>query len=124
MYVWRKLKRLGAIAQHDAAWILPATSRTREQFQWLASEIVEMKGEAAVWQAQPTTAAQDDAMRQRFIDHVDAEYRLILADLKGRRADAAALSRRFQQVQIKDHFQSELGARVRHALMSARIGGA
>jgi hypothetical protein len=38
VYIWRKLKRLGALLLHDAAWVLPATPRTREQFQWLAAE--------------------------------------------------------------------------------------
>ena len=32
VYVWRKLKQLGAIAVQDAVWMLPATPRTREQF--------------------------------------------------------------------------------------------
>ena len=39
VFVWRKLKQLGAIALQDAAWVLPKTPRTQEQFQWLAAEI-------------------------------------------------------------------------------------
>ena len=124
VYVWRKLKRLGAIVQHDAVWILPATSRTREQFQWLASEIVEMQGDASVWEAQLTAPAQDENLIQRFIEQVDEEYRKILADLKRKGTDLASLSRRFQQVQLKDYFQSELGSQMRNALMSARNGAA
>lgn len=44
VYVWRKLKRLAALLLHDTVWILPATAYTREQFQWLAAEILEMEG--------------------------------------------------------------------------------
>ncbi len=33
VYVWRKLKRLGALLLHDAVWVLPATPSTRENFQ-------------------------------------------------------------------------------------------
>ncbi|HEV2458330.1 MAG TPA: Chromate resistance protein ChrB, partial [Ktedonobacterales bacterium] len=51
VYVWRKLKRLGAILLHDAVWVLPATPATREQFQWLATEIEELAGSALVWEA-------------------------------------------------------------------------
>ena len=46
VYVWRKLKQLGAIALQDAAWVLPATTKTQEHFQWLATEIAELGGEA------------------------------------------------------------------------------
>jgi hypothetical protein len=48
VFVWRKLKRLGAVLEHDAVWVLPATPRAREHFQWLAAEISEGGGEA--WQ--------------------------------------------------------------------------
>ena len=44
--VWRKLKRLGAILLHDAVWVLPPSPRTREEFQWLASEVRERGGDA------------------------------------------------------------------------------
>jgi len=30
VFIWRKLKRLGALLLHDALWVLPATPRTRE----------------------------------------------------------------------------------------------
>lgn len=33
VFIWRKLKQLGAIALQDAIWVLPQTSRTQEQFQ-------------------------------------------------------------------------------------------
>ena len=45
VYVWRKLKRLGALLLNEAIWVLPDTPRTFEQFQWLATEIQEMQGE-------------------------------------------------------------------------------
>ena len=32
VYVWRKLKRLGAILLQDAVWVLPATPHTRNAF--------------------------------------------------------------------------------------------
>jgi hypothetical protein len=47
VYIWRKLKRLGAVLFQDAVRVLPNAARTLEQFQWLAAEIVEMGGEAA-----------------------------------------------------------------------------
>src|SRR5260370_11182770 len=46
VYVWRKLKRLGAVPLQDAAWVLPAGESTREQMRWLAAEIEELDGVA------------------------------------------------------------------------------
>ncbi len=120
VYVWRKLKRLGAILLHDAAWVLPSTPYTREQLQWLAAEIVEMDGEALVWEAKLTAPGEDETLIRQFIDQVDASYREILADLARDDTDLAVLSRHYQQIKASDYFQSELGQRVRKALTSAQ----
>src|SRR6266516_4776561 len=58
-YVWRKLKKLGALLLHDAVWVLPATAWTRVQLQWLAVEITELEGEALLWETRMTLRAQD-----------------------------------------------------------------
>ena len=44
VYVWRKLKGLGAILLHETAWVLPDTNYTREKLQWLATEVKDMEG--------------------------------------------------------------------------------
>jgi len=46
VYIWRKLKRLGAVLFQDVVWVLPNAARILEQFQRLAAEIVE-------WAARP-----------------------------------------------------------------------
>jgi hypothetical protein len=117
--VWRKLKQLGAIALQDAAWVLPHTPRTLEQFQWLAAEIAEREGEAVLWQAEQLSAADSDSLRKQFIDAAEAEYHRILADLKANDCDLAALSKRFQATQLRDYFASKLGQTVRKQLMKA-----
>src|SRR5882724_5366848 len=81
VYVWRKLKRLGSILLHDSVWILPPTPYTREQLQWLTAEIVEMTGEAFLWQAQPNSPEQDEPLVQQFIAQSDAAYNEILSAL-------------------------------------------
>lgn len=116
VYVWRKLKRLGAILLHDAVWVLPATDHTREQLRWLGAEIVELEGEASVWESRLTLGAEDDALVGQFRAAVDEQYREILNALKRKGADVATLSRRYQQVRSQDYFNSELGGRVRDAL--------
>jgi len=120
VYVWRKLKRLGALLMQDAVWVLPATPRAQEEFQWLAVEIGEQGGEASMWEARLTLAGQDEALVQQFLAQVEGEYRALLAGLEGAAPDLAALSRRYQQARGQDYFQSALGQQVRAALLTTR----
>src|SRR5438874_4357000 len=94
LFVWRKLKKLGAVLLHDAVWVLPATPHTREQLRWLASEIAELDGEASVWESQLTQGPEEEGLVALFRAMVDRPYREILDALKRRGADVAALSRR------------------------------
>ena len=120
VFVWRKLKRLGAILLHDSVWVLPATPHTREQFQWLASEIAELNGGATVWESRQTLVADEEKLLAQFTDAVDSAYRKLLADLKRKNRDLAAISRRYQQLQAQDYFSSRLGRRVRETLLAAK----
>src|SRR5260221_749339 len=119
VYVWRKLKRLGAILLHDAVWVLPPTRYTREQLQWLSAEIFEMTGEALLWEAQ-LLSSQDEALVQQFIGQVDAAYGEILTALEKTETDLAALSRQYQQAKASDYFGSPLEQQVREALMTVK----
>lgn len=131
VYVWRKLKRLGAVLLHDAVWVLPATHRTLEQFQWLAAEIVELEGEAMLWESRLALNHQrEETLVSQFLVQVDADYAEVLAELeRGQhlnedlRPDPVALSRRYQQVKRLDYFNSELGQRVKMALVAFRREG-
>lgn len=116
---WRKLKRLGAILLHDAVWVLPASLRTAEQLQWLASEIRDLGGEAFVWEASLASNGQNTALARQFTAQVDALYAEVLAGLDGPDTDLAALSRRYQQARLQDYFRSPLGARARAAMLAA-----
>ena len=118
VFVWRKLKQLGAIALQDAVWVLPKTPRTQEQFQWLAAEITELQGEAVLWEAEQLYATDPDALRQQFVDPVESEYHEILAALKKKDRDLSALSQRFQEAQSRDYFKSDLGQKTRNKLLS------
>ena len=89
--VWRRLKRLGAIAVHDAVWLLPAGPTTREALEWLAEEIEEEGGTPFLWEAVSLGKAQDRALIARFQAEADARYGAIaesagvVAKLPGRR---------------------------------------
>jgi hypothetical protein len=119
VFVWRKLKKLGAVALQDAAWVLPLAPRTQEQFQWLAAEISELKGEAMLWEADQLYATDADTLERQFTEPVESEYREMLAALKKKGCDLASLSKQYQEVQTRDYFGSRLGLEVREKLLSA-----
>jgi hypothetical protein len=120
VYVWRKLKRLGALLWQDAIWTLPLTTRTQEQFQWLTAEIIELGGEAALWQAQSLWPGQEPALVQQFNQQAETLYNVVLAALAQPEPDVAALGRQYQQAQAIDYFHTSLGQHVREMLLTAR----
>jgi hypothetical protein len=120
VYVWRKLKKLGAVSLQDSVWALPATAHTREQFRWLASEIAELGGQTTLWESRLLSTDGQDGLVRQFTEPVERAYREIQAELKKRNADLAALSRRYQQVLALDYFGSELGPKVRAALLRGK----
>lgn len=122
VFVWRKLKQLGAVALQDAVWVLPHTPRTQEQLQWLAAEITELPGEALLWEADQVYFTDPKMLERQFTEPVEAEYREIMSALKKKAPDLAALSKRFQAAQARDYFPSELGRRTRDTLLAADAG--
>lgn len=106
----------------DAAWVLPKTSRTKEQFQWLSAEITELGGEAVLFDADQLYASDTETLKNQFCELVETEYREILAALKKSNCDLIALSKRFQNVQQRDYFNSELGQKTRDTLLSSGEG--
>jgi DNA-binding transcriptional regulator PaaX len=122
VYVWRKLKHLGALALQDAVWILPATPRTQEHFQWLAAEIAELNGEATLFVSEFVFGNDSQHLIDQFEQPVKEAYQEILSALKRKNVDLAALSKQFQQIQALDYFQCKLGPQVRAKLLAAQRG--
>lgn len=123
VYVWRKLKGMGALLLQDSVWVLPAKAQTREKMQWLATEIKDMDGgSATLWEADEVFTGQVTNLVEQFTAHTDALYTEILAQLEQPDADLAVLAKKFQQAQTQDYFQSALGEHVRQALLRRRGG--
>jgi hypothetical protein len=120
VYIWRKLKRIGAILYQESCWILPSTPHSQEQLQWLAAEIIEIGGEATLWEADLILGSSDEVLRQKFLDLVDQLYLEIIEKLKQENPDLESLSRQYQQILTKDFFISKTGQTVRNTLLAAR----
>jgi Protein ChrB, N-terminal len=92
--VWRKLKRLGVAQLADGLVTLPADARTREQLEWIADEITEAGGEASIWLARPTSAAQERDLARRMAAARAAEYAAVTADVQAAATVGAREARR------------------------------
>jgi hypothetical protein len=63
--IWRRLRRLGALQIGEGVAALPLDDVSREQFDWLASEVEDAGGEAIVWLAEPSTKAEARLLERR-----------------------------------------------------------
>src|SRR5258707_15107433 len=73
--VWRRLQALGAVTVKGAVYALPANVETREDFAWLAKEIVESGGEAIVCEATLVDGLSDGELQARVEAARDGDYR-------------------------------------------------
>jgi hypothetical protein len=110
--LWRKLRRLGAVQLQDGLVALPLDARTREQLEWLAEEVTEAGGQAAVWLAEAATAAQERALVQRMAAVVAADYQVVVKEAEAarsqppghRRRTVGRLRRELRRIGLRDHF--------------------
>ena len=110
--LWRKLRRLGAVQLQDGLVALPLDARTREQLEWLAEDVTEVGGQAAIWLAEPATAAQERALAQRMAAAVVADYQTVAKEAEAaralppgpRRRTLGRLRRELRRIGLRDHF--------------------
>ena len=122
--VWRKLKRLGVAQLADGLVALPLDARNREKLEWIADEVVEAAGEAAVWLAQPASLIQERTLVAAMAEARAAEYREVSgaaavaqgADATERRRTAARLRRELRRIAKRDYFPPPERAAARAAL--------
>jgi hypothetical protein len=110
--LWRALRRLGAAQLLDGLVALPADSRTREQFEWLADGVIEAGGEATVWIGHPGSAAQERALAERMLVAAGIEYLRVVQEAQaamalpaGRRKRALGrLRRELRRIRRREYF--------------------
>jgi hypothetical protein len=80
--VWRRLQALGAVTVKNAVYALPANGEAREDFAWLAKEIVESGGEALVCEAALVEGLSDAELQALFDKARDEDYARIAAEAR------------------------------------------
>jgi len=103
---WRRLQQIGALPLKQAVYALPDTASTREDFEWLATEVRASGGEATVFAASHVDPAADadlvDAFRRARQDAYAALADDIETATRGKRATAAALPGPRQMTGFRD----------------------
>lgn len=136
MKVWRRLAKAGAVQLKGSVYILPGNDEHRELFQWLVSEVEEMKGEAAFVSAERIDSMPDVEIIGLFHGHKDEEYLALkkpvedietrvnsirkgsgAQGLKALSAHVAKVSRNFEEIRKTDFFSSKAGS-----VLRSRIG--
>ena len=110
--LWRTLRRLGAVQLVDGLVALPCDSRTREQLEWLADDVVGAGGEASIWVAQPGSATQERALAQRMRADIAKDYAAVTEAARvaarlesgSRRRTLARLRRELRRIRRRDYF--------------------
>ena len=90
---WRRLQQLGAVPIKQAVYVLPDTPSTREDFEWLRTDVKAAGGDASVFAADNVDAWSDDALIEEFRQSRQEAY-AALADEVEKVLKRAHLARR------------------------------
>ena len=87
--IGRRLQRLGAVAIKNSVYALPRNDEAHEDFQWVAREIVEGKGEASIVEARFADGLSDAQVEAIFQTAREADYAALIEDVQRLRAEFA-----------------------------------
>lgn len=139
--MWRLTKKVGALLYRNSVYVLPSTRERLEDFQWLCQQIRDSKGEATVFISEAKDEAEDDVLREQFLQAREQEYRELekrvtaFSEQHGRPGDRSPfttpqyrvierdlkqLEETFQDIRRVDFFDHPLGAKIDGALRRLR----
>lgn len=139
-YVWRKLKKLGAIYLQQAAALLPDRPELKEELDDLARRIMEFEGEAALLKTTSSSPEWEQDVIRRFNHQRNEEYaeveetaqrlagelaretrggKFTFAELEENEEGLESLRRWSDQVKRRDHFRASGGAAAEARLQQA-----
>ena len=80
--IWRQLQKLGAVVIKNSVYLLPASDKTYEDFQWLKQEIESAGGEAATFRASSVEGTTDQEIIELFQEARNEEFAQVAAGLE------------------------------------------
>jgi hypothetical protein len=106
--IWRRLQGLGAVLLKNSVYMLPASERTQEDFEWLLKEIVEGGGEGMICEAKLIDGLSDQDVQQLFNAARQADYdaaakaaRALADSVQGKLDDAARADAKVRLARLK-----------------------
>jgi hypothetical protein len=111
---WRRLQQLGAVAVKQAVYVLPDSPSTREDFEWLKSEIEAAGGEASIFLAGTVDTWSSDELTEEFRRARETDYgslaRAVDRELAAARRKRAPRRSRQAATRIVDTLRRRLAA--------------
>lgn len=91
---------------------MPLDARTREQLEWIADEVTEHGGTAAIWLGAPGSIVEERRVIEDLASSVSEEYRAVMTEAKAarclpphaRRRTLARLRRELHRIDRRDYF--------------------
>jgi hypothetical protein len=128
--VWRNLNRLGVGKLNDGVVTLPADARTREQLEWVAEQVTDFGGEAAIWLAHPATLAEEQKVAAAMAADRASEYQAVIdeatraseLDPPDRKRATTRLAAELQRIERRDYFPPPERERAQAAVEAIRSG--
>jgi hypothetical protein len=78
---WRRLQQFGAIPRKQSVYVLPDTPHTREDFEWLTTEVKAAGGDAEVFIGSPADTWSDDTLVEEFRRSRQEAYAALAQDI-------------------------------------------
>jgi len=102
---------MGVIQIGDGLVALPANAHTQEQLEWIADEVAEAGGAAAIWFGRPGSSNYEKSLMSKMANSVSKEYSAIAAEAalaftltpKDRRRTLTRLQRQYWRVHSRDY---------------------
>jgi hypothetical protein len=110
--VLRRLNQIGALPIKNSAYIMPETAETKEDLEWVRSEIAAEGGEGWLFRVEATAGLTNEALQESFRALRALDYKQLLesaSELLRREGDRRELElrrlkRRFEEVRCIDFF--------------------
>jgi ChrB-like protein len=104
--VWRRLRRLGAVALTPGAAVVPYSDHLQEQLDWIADEVADLGGDAWVLPVGALPEGDESRIVSQALAERAEEYRRLEAQAATVGGDRSrrALNRRLGKVVARDHF--------------------
>lgn len=80
--VWRRLQSIGAIAIKNSVYVLPASEQSREDFEWLVTELSSGGADAVILESHVVGGMTDDNIRQLFNAARSDDYNALHQEMK------------------------------------------